>query len=210
MTRHWLHASLATVVLLLAVSPCAGASNKNAAPVSIVDVTATVISVRRYELSTYLEVERDDGIQEWLDVNREKGLTVKPDQRIAYSTRSNAHASESFGTIRYGVDFRILPHLRDDRIYQGTSSDGVIILTDNPSSDMVLKESFPESSTETTQKYSKNKNASQADADEVIVVEQDELLKNREMVDEFYQYMSDNKQEIKVPRKAKRAKPKLQ
>lgn len=207
MTRHWLHSSLMTLlVTLLAVSDCAGASKKRAVQVSIEDVKATVISLRRYESSTYLEVLRDDGTQEWIEVNREKGLTARPDQRIVYSTRSKAHANESFGMIRYGVDFSIIPHLHDDRIYQGSSSDGVIILTDNPSPDLILKDSFSAVRTESARKYPKNKNARQADVDEIVVVESDELLKKKEMEDKFYQYMSDNKESPRV-RKAKRAKP---
>lgn len=210
MTRHWLHSSLMTLlVTLLAVSDCAGASKKRAVQVSIEDVRATVISLRRYESSTYLEVLRDDGTQEWIEVNREKGLTAKPDQRIVYSTGSAAHANESFGMIRYGVDFSIIPHLHDDRIYQGSSSDGVIILTDNPSPDLILKDSFSADRTEYARKYPKNKNTSQADVEEIVVVDSDELLKKKEMEDKFYQYMSDNKENPRV-RKAKRAKPRQQ
>jgi len=192
---------IAMIVLLLAAPWCEGA--RKARYKQPQDVEATVVSLRRYEIGTYLEVMRDDGRYEWLEINREEGLEVKPDQRIVYSTRSELHEHKSFGMVRYGVDFRVLPPQHDEQIYRETSPDGTPVFTDNPKTIPAVK------ATET--KKPGPKAARQKPEDEVIVVDQEELQKKEAMTEEYYRYLEQTRTSSdRPPRKAKRAKPRQQ
>lgn len=182
-------------MLLLTVSLCEGARKKKAESLPSSDVEATVISLRRYELGTYVEVMRDDGLHEWIEINREEGLEVKANQRIAYSTRSRAHESTAFGMLRSSVDFRILPLQRDEQIYSETSPNGTPIFTDNPS---VI---HPEDISATK----RPKVSMQPGIDEVIVVDQEELGRKEAMTEEYYRYLEQTNTD-KPMRRAKRAK----
>ncbi len=198
--RRCLHVCLTLLILLLVAPQCEGARRKKPEQLHTPDVEATVISLRRYQLSTYIEVLRDDGLQEWLEINREQGLQVKPDQRIVYSTRSEAHENTAFGKVRYGVDFRIIPRQHDDQIYRETAADGTPVFTDNPS--------VPRSAESSGTKKTNSKVSREQGIDEMIVVDQDELRKKAEMTEEYYRYLEQNNTDTYRPvRKAKRAKP---
>jgi len=189
------------LVLLLAAPWCEGARRKKPEPPQ--DVEATVVSLRRYEIGTYVEVMRDDGRYEWLEINREEGLEVKPDQRIVYSTQSELHEHKSFGMVRYGVDFRVLPPQHDEQVYREISPDGTPVFTDNPK--VIPAAKVPETK-KPGQKASRKK-----PEEEVIVVDQEELQKKEAMTEEYYRYLERTKPSAdRPPRKAKRAKPRQQ
>jgi len=195
----------ALFVLMLAASMCEGAGRWNAAE-EIPDVEATVLSLRRYDHGTYLGVMRDDGRQEWIDIGRDEGLEVRTGQRVAYSPRSRPYESRIFGWVRTAHDFRLLQQQQEEeRIYHGSGPDGTIILTDNPSAKMTVKGSTPEEVPKKTRKKAK-KSGSRTEEEDVVVVDQEDLVKQKEMTEEYYRYL-ERTNIAKPVRRAKRARP---
>lgn len=197
----------ALFVLMLAASICEGAGRWNAAEEPPLDVGATVLSLRRYDHGTYLGVMRDDGRQEWIDIGRDEGLEVRTGQRVAYSPRSRPYESRIFGWVRTAHDFRILQHQQqqEERIYHGSGPDGTIILTDNPSAKMTVKDSPSEEVPKKTRKKAK-KSGSRTEEEDIVVVNQEDLVKQKEMTEEYYRYLERTNIE-KPARRAKRARP---
>jgi hypothetical protein len=184
----------AMIVLLLAVPWCEAARRWQAEPLG--DVEATVISLRRYEHSTDLQVLNDEGQQEWLDVNREQGLEVREGQRIEYSRSSEPSENMSLGMVRYGVEFRILSPEPDKQIYRETSPEGTPVFTDNPTS---VPSSDPDKL--------KNSASREQGFDEVIIADPEETRRKEAIMEGLYRY-SEQASRSKPERRAKRAKPK--
>jgi len=208
-TRRWFCLCLTMIVILLLAAPLFGEAKRRrqaAPPPPTPDVEANVISLRRLQLGTYVEVLRDDGKREWIDIKSEEGLEVKAGQRVAYSTRPTAHENSAFGTLRSGEDFRILTPQNEDRVYRRTGSDGTQIFTDNPSTEVDLKKSAPGKTATKGKKKQSVKASKKPVKDEVVFVDQEERRKQEAMMEELYKY--SEQASIKSPeRKAKRAKP---
>jgi len=199
-----------TILLALTLSAplCEGAGKRQAYKQPVHEVEGTVLSLRRYEMGTYLEVLRDDGRQEWVEINREEGLDVRPDQRVAYTPEIQGYETERFGWLRTGHDFRILPPTPpEERIYQGSERDGTITFTDNPSESMPRKDFSSAEALQKSREKSKKTDSRMQEQDEIIVVDQEELLREKELSEEYYRY-AEQTNAVKPARKAKRAKPK--
>lgn len=196
---------LVLTVLVLSVSLCE-AGRWRPAEEPVLEVEATVLSLRRFEYGTYLGVMRDDGRQEWVDIGRDEELEVKVGQRVAYWPDSRLYENKAFGWFRTANDFRILPpQQQEEQVYHGNSPDGTIILTDNPSPEMAVKGPAEEPPKKSGKK--KKKSASPPrEEDEVIEVDQEDLIKQKEMTDEYYRYLERTNIE-KPLRRAKRARP---
>lgn len=207
MTRRFSPILLFLLVLLLEAPLCESAAYRRSYSLSTNEVEATVLTLRRYETGTYMEVLRDDGLQEWIEINREEGLDVRSGQRIAYTPISPPHEHYMFGRLRTGHYFRILPQEQGDQpVYQGRETDGAMIFTDNPKENMRLKEPSGDGPGNENRKPQK-KGAKGKDREEIIVVTPEQLLIEKEMTDEYYRYL-ERSNTGKPVRRAKKAMPK--
>ncbi len=191
--------------LLMWEQSCEAASRKKTVTYPTTTVEATVLSLRRYEHGTYVEVLPDYGQQEWIEISREYGFMVKQDQRIAYTVRSPAHEDKHFGRLRTAYDFRILPQLRDDHVYQGSAPDGSLVYTDNPSTAITIMKTPTVDSSKENRKSQQSKLPIETNSDEMLVVDQDDLLREKELTEDYYRYLDRTNVEKPI-RKAKRAK----
>lgn len=208
--RHWCSSCLIATVILLLAAPLFGESRRGRyipPPAPTPDVEATVLSLRRLQFGTYVEVMREDGILEWIDIKNEEGLEVRAGQRVAYSTRPGVYENNSFGRVRTGEDFRIVaPHSDNDRVYRGTGSDGSMVFTDNPTTDTNLNKAAPGGKKQKGKKK-QNARASQKQADDDVVYVDLEERKRQEALREELNNYTEQVSVIIPERKAKRAKP---
>jgi hypothetical protein len=199
---------IVTVILLLAVPLFAESRRRKYVPppAPTPDVEGTVLSLRRLQFGTYVEVMREDGIQEWIDIKNEEGLEVRSGQRVAYSTRPGVYENNSFGRVRTGEDFRIVTPHSDGQVYRGTGSDGAMVFTDNPTTDTNLYKAVP-GGTKQKGKKKQGAKASQKQADDdVVYVDVEERKRQEALREELNNYTEQVS--VSVPeRKAKRAKP---
>lgn len=204
---RWLCSCLTIMLVVLLAAPLFGRDRrKSVAREPIQDVEATVLSLRRYQLGTYVEVMRADGKHEWLMVSDEEGMEVRVGQRVAYTTEDTAIWNASFGSmLRHGAGFRILQLQRDDRVFQGVGPDGTTIFTDTPSAEM-----SPQETATGVQKHTgtKKRRGEEPLVDEVVVVDPEEEREKEAMMNELYRY-AERANTQKPVRKAKRAKPRL-
>lgn len=196
----------ASLLLLLTAPPEVEAGKWKHPPPPGEEVEATVLSLRRYELGAYLEVLRDDGQQEWIEIGREEGFEIRPEQRVAYSAGSGSHASSRFGRVKSAENFRILTQQRDGRIFTGEAPDGSIIFTDTPSTPMEFNGAATTGSSQGKDKNPKKKKTNRGEEEEISVVDQEELLRKEEMEEEYYRYLERSKAGKHI-RRAKRAVP---
>lgn len=207
--RRWCSSCLLVTIILLLAAPLFGESRRRRyvpPPAPTPDVEATVLSLRRLQFGTYVEVMREDGIQEWIDIKNEEGLEVRTGQRVAYSTRPSVYENNSFGRVRTGEDFRIVaPHSDNDRVYRGTGSDGTMVFTDNPTTDTNLNKTAQGEMKQKGKKKSAKPSRKQAD-DDVVYVDVEERKRQEALREELNHY-SEQVSVIIPERKAKRAKP---
>lgn len=207
--RRWCSSCLLVTIILLLAAPLFGESRRRRyvpPPAPTPDVEATVLSLRRLQFGTYVEVMREDGIQEWIDIKSEEGLEVRAGQRVAYSTRPSVYENNSFGRVRTGEDFRIVaPHSDNDRVYRGTGSDGTMVFTDNPTTDTNLNKTAQGEMKQKGKKKSAKPSRKQAD-DDVLYVDVEERKRQEALREELNNY-SEQVSVIIPERKAKRAKP---
>lgn len=207
--RRWCSSCLLVTIILLLAAPLFGESRRRRyvpPPAPTPDVEATVLSLRRLQFGTYVEVMREDGIQEWIDIKNEEGLEVRTGQRVAYSTRPSVYENNSFGRVRTGEDFRIVaPHSDNDRVYRGTGSDGTMVFTDNPTTDTNLNKTAQGEMKQKGKKKSAKPSRKQAD-DDVLYVDVEERKRQEALREELNNY-SEQVSVIIPERKAKRAKP---
>lgn len=198
---------IGTVILLLA-APLFGEPRRRKyvpPPAPTPDVEGTVISLRRLQFGTYVQVMREDGIQEWIDIKNDEGLGVRSGQRVAYSTRPRAYENNHFGMVRTGEDFRIVTPHSDGQVYRGIGSDGTMIFTDNPTTETNLNKEIPGETKQKGKKKSTKASRKQAD-DDVVYVDLEERKRQETLREELNNY--SEQVSISIPeRKAKRAKP---
>jgi hypothetical protein len=184
------------------------------------EVRGTVTNVLNTEHRTYIEVQRDDGIREWLDMN---STHVGVDNRVAYiENRSPLYntriweTGREFNRLSFGEGFRILPEEKDDRIYRSKGPDDTLVFTDNPSSqsevvtfdrkETAQKETPPKRSNSSKRQEQKTPSTKDKEDDDMIVISQEELLRQEAFIEEYNRNLEQMNAPKKV-RRAKRAKP---
>lgn len=194
------------IILTLTVQSGHGAGSRQFYECPSDDIEATVISVRQYDSRTYLDVLRDDGHSEWIEIGRGDAEDVVPYQRIAYSPESIVYENSTLGRVRHAHNFRFLPpRQQEERVYRGSRADGSIILTDNPTKEMVLQGSVTDTPKKEKRKSPKQKGPKKQEQEEVVVVDQEELLLKEKATEDYYR-SAERANVYKPARRAKRAK----
>ncbi len=194
------------LALLLAIPPYGEAGRANP-PREPLEFTATVVDLRRYELGTYLQVLREDGKYEWLEIPESDGMTVKIGQTVAYSTERSAHWNDSFGgMLRTGVNIWVPAPKRDDRIYRSKGRDGSLVFTDTPSQSSELPESGKNNVANHGKKKKEPQKRGKKPDEEVIIIDPEEVRRQEEFTEEYNRYLQDI-YHSKPTRRAKRARP---
>jgi hypothetical protein len=199
--------TISILILLLPAAFCEGARKQNGYIAPVSEVAAEILSLRRHEHGTYLEVQREDGTQEWIEIGREEGLEVKLGQRIAYTPYSKAYESQAFGRLRTGHDFRILPQQRgEDDIYRGSGPDNSIVFTDNPRPNTNIERATADGKPMNNRKKPAKKSVKE---EEELVIDQEDLIQQKAQMDEYYRYLEQTSSErgVRTPKKAKKAMP---
>lgn len=208
-TRRLCSSCLIMTVILLLAAPLFGESRRRkyvAPPAPTPDIEANVISLRRLQFGTYVEVMREDGIHEWIDIKNDEGLEVRSGQRVSYSTNPRAYENNSFGMVRTGEDFRIVTPFSGNRVYSGTGSDGSMVFTDNPTTEVNLNKVVRGETKQKEKKKQSARTSTKKADDEVAFVNVEERKRQEALREELNNY-SEQVSAAVPERKAKLAKP---
>jgi hypothetical protein len=100
-------------------------------------VQAMVVTVLQTQRTTYIEVQRDDGIWEWLDMDT---CEIKAGQRVEYLeskshlfNTENWETGRTFNRLSYAKHFRIIPPEKNEHVYHATDKNGTEVFSDDPS-----------------------------------------------------------------------------
>lgn len=130
----WLTSILIVVAVLVTVGDLQAAGAKRsrgaAAKFQPYEVQATVLSIRRSEFGTYVEVIRESGSYEWVEIDNSEGLQVRKGQRVAYTVSAISRQNNVVDWYRPVTDFRVV--LPEERVYRGKTGNGTLIFSDNP------------------------------------------------------------------------------
>lgn len=126
-------------MLAVTTQLCAAPRRPYATAQTSIDVDATVLSIKRLQYSTYVEVQRDDGLHEWVDIQQDTGMSVKAGMRVSYEGAAHQFETKSFGQVRRGDAFRVITARQSDQVYRGVNADGVVVYTDNPTENEQIK-----------------------------------------------------------------------